>query len=125
MYEDGVVIGHGQNTAVDRMAAVQATRHTEFLMQAVNFLKNYMVQASQNANAQWVPTDVDELRIHDLLSHLESPDLEDAIRQATQEPPHPEKRAAAQTVLGILQHVLLRGVTSGQCEHCDTPVRPG
>ena len=125
MYEDGMSVGRRKESTVDTMVAGQAKRHGDFLLQAVEFLKNYMGQASQMVNARWMPTEVDEFRIRDLLSHLTNPELEEAIRVATQDPPHDDKRGAAQTSLGILQHVLLRGVTSGQCEHCETPVRLG
>ena len=125
MYEDGMAVGHVQNATADRIAAVQAARHNNYLIQAVEFLKNYTGQASQIVNARWMPTDVDQLRIRDLLSHLQNPELEEAIRVSTQDPPHDDKTTAAGAALGILQHILLRGVTSGRCEHCEIPVRPG
>ena len=110
--------GLEQKAVAEQMVAEQVRRHSEFLMQAVDFLKNYMGQASQFENTRWMPTDVDELRIRDLLNHLQDQELEEAIQVATQESTYDDQAGAAQLVLGKLQHVWLGGITSGKCEHC-------
>ena len=71
MYEDGMEFGHGQDASLDRMAAVQAERPSKYLVQAVALLKTYMGQASEMVNARCMPTDVDQLRIRDLLNHFQ------------------------------------------------------
>ena len=120
MYDAKVNVGRYQQVA-NPMAIEAGKRHHDNLMQAIAVLKNHMESVAERQTMfppTWEPTDMDQRRVDDLLSHLQNPELEEAYQQTTKEPTSDARIAAAKRGLDILRDVLLRGITGGNCASC-------
>lgn len=118
-YDASVNVGRSQQVAKP-MAIEAGKNHHDHLMQAIAVLKDYceLVTDGPRFPPSLELPDMDQRRVDDLLSHLQNPELKEAYRQTTKEPASDAGVAAAKVALNIMRHVLLRGITEGNCVHC-------